>query len=202
VVDPDPESCQAVADVASSLGFRTMRFASGQEFLDSYSSRISGCLILDIRPKDMTGLELQKRVVSSEPDLPILMTGAHVEVGTVVAALQGGAMDFVEKPLSKEVLTHRIQEAIRRNAGNRSSKARRDEISARVARLTRRERQVMELMVAGNSTKQIAALLGISYKTVSIHHGRVIEKMRANSLAELLRMVMMPGLNASAANPG
>ena len=163
-------------------------FASGSEFLDAFDGKLTGCLVLDIRMPGIGGLELQQLLAERGSGLPIIFVTGYGDVPMAVEAIQNGAFDFIEKPYRDQDLLERIGRAMQ---ADEESRRRRDEargIRDRIARLTARERQVFELVVTGKANKVIAHELGVSQRTVEIHRARVMEKMEARSLAELVRM--------------
>jgi FixJ family two-component response regulator len=163
-------------------------FASADEFLDQYDGSRSGCLVLDIRMPGMGGLELQERLLALGSSMPIIFITGHADVPMAVEALRKGAFDFIQKPFRDQELLDRISEALSVDRRQRSEQENRCEIEARLSKLTNREREVMGLVVTGKPNKIIAYELGASQRTVEIHRSRVMDKMQARSLAELVRM--------------
>lgn len=190
VVDDDPAVLDSVQLLLRSVGLDAETFSSAREFLDAYDPERPGCLVLDIRMPGMSGLELQARLDSMGSTLPIVFVTAHGDVPMAVQAVKSGAIDFIEKPFCDQELIDRTQQAIEENARIREQLANRKEIAERIASLTPRERQVMELVIAGNTNKLIAHDLGISQRTVEIHRARVMDKLQAESVSELVQMVM------------
>ncbi|MEO0975401.1 MAG: LuxR C-terminal-related transcriptional regulator, partial [Pseudomonadota bacterium] len=161
-------------------------------FLDAYEDG-PGCLLLDIRMPQMSGLDLQEVLVERRAILPIIFMTGHGDVPMAVQAMRGGAIDFLQKPLRDQDLLDRINEALRKDAENRELLAQHQATASRLAQLTAREREVLDLVVAGKANKVIAYELEVSQRTVEIHRARVMEKMRATSLAHLVRMVVEAG---------
>ncbi len=190
VVDDDPAMRQSLRWLIESVNLSVETYAAAQEFLAAYDPSRSGCLVLDVRMPGMGGLDLQDELRSREIEIPIIIVTGYAEVPTAVRALKGGAVDFIEKPFSDQLLLDRIQQAIASDRQARARQAERAELSARVAQLTPREREVMQLVVGGSSNREIAAELGLSVKTVEVHRARVMEKMKVDSLAELVRLVL------------
>lgn len=190
VVDDNPGVRNALSMLMRSVDRRVETFSSATAFLASDGPHRPGCLVLDIRMPGMDGMELQERLNAIESDLPIIFITAHGDVPAAVTALKGGAVDFLQKPFKDQDLLDRIEQALSHNAQVRSEHAGRDAILGRVSSLTPREHEVMDVVVAGKANKVIAAELGLSERTVEIHRSRVMRKMQANSLAELVRMVL------------
>jgi FixJ family two-component response regulator len=163
-------------------------FASADQFLDQYDVSRPGCLVLDIRMPGLGGLELQERLLSMGSSMPIIFITGHADVPMAVEAMQKGAFDFIQKPFRDQELLDRISEALSVDRRQRSEQEGRAEVEARFLKLTNREREVMELVVTGKPNKIIAYELGTSQRTVEIHRSRVMDKMQARSLAELVRM--------------
>ena len=159
---------------------------------------MAGCLVLDIRMPGMNGMELQRQLNMRNSILPIIFVTGHGDVPMAVEAMQRGAVDFVQKPYREEELLGKIQQAIAADTENRAELEAKHKIIDRLAELTPREKQVMELMIEGKANKVIAYDLDISQRTVEIHRARVMEKMGVRSLAHLVRMVMAAEDNSSA----
>ena len=189
IVDDDPAMRESLTFLVSSVGLRVESFPSALEFLDSYEPSSDGCLVLDIRMPGMSGLELQERLRERRIDMPIVMITGFGDVPMAVRALKRGAVDFLEKPFTDQDLLDRIHEAIEEDRLRRRERRRRDDIDGRIARLTSRERQVMKCVVEGKSNKIIAQQLGLSPKTIEVHRARMMDKMKAASLAELLALL-------------
>ena len=189
VVDDDEAVRRFLCGLIGSVGLRAEAYASAQDFLEAYQSGRPGCLLLDIRMPGMSGLELQRELVERAPDLPVIILTGHGNVQVAVHAMKAGAVDFIEKPFNNELLLDRIQKAVAKSLRADSNRVRQDEISDRIRRLTAREHQVLDLVVAGQTNKGIARHLDISERTVEIHRAKVMEKMRAKSLADLVKMV-------------
>jgi len=189
IVDDDPAMRESLTFLVSSIGLHVESFSSARDFLDGYAPGRIGCLVLDIRMPGMSGLELQERLNERRIELPIVMITGFGDIPMAVRALKHGALDFLEKPFTDQDLLDRIHEAIEQHRRRRIERQRRDEIEARVGRLTSRERQVMKCVVEGKSNKVIAEQLGLSPKTIEVHRARMMDKMRATSLAELLQLL-------------
>lgn len=196
VVDDDEAVRESLALLVRSVGLEAETFDSAQAFLDAYRPERRGCLITDIRMPGMSGLELQETLSRDDIRIPVIVLTGYGNVPAAVKALKGGAVDFVEKPFNPEALLDLIRQAIDRDAEIRELAAHEAEVAKRMARLTPREHEVMSLVVAGNANKVIALELAISERTVELHRGRIMKKMRARSLAELMRMVLPQGQGA------
>lgn len=191
LIDDDPAVQDSMRRLLKSVGLPLHTFTTAQEFLEKYDPATSaGCLILDIRMPGMSGLELQQRLRERGDDLPVIVVSGHADVPMTVRAIKAGALDFLEKPCNEQVLLDRIQEGIQENLRRRSEQTERGEIQARMQKLTPREREVLDLLVSGKPNKTIASDLNISRKTLDIHRGKVLQKMEAETVADLVRMVL------------
>lgn len=188
IVDDDHGLRSAIEILMRSVGLRFESFGSADEFLERYDSDCTGCLVLDIRMPGIGGLELQNRLIDLGSTLPIIFITAHGDVPMAVEAIQKGAFDFIQKPFRHTDLLDRVQGALKAEAERRTEREKRSDVSERIGRLTRREREVMDLVVTGKANKVIAHELGVSQRTVEIHRARVMTKMDAQSLADLVRM--------------
>ncbi len=190
VVDDDEAVRSSLQALLEAEGFTAEIFESAGAFLAGDAPSRAGCLIADIRMPDMDGLELQEELVRRKAGLPVIVVTGHGDVPLAVRAMKAGAIDFLEKPYDEAVLLASLRRALdeAQQASERASAA--QETGDRLASLTERERQVLELLTAGRPNKVIAYELDISPRTVEIHRARVMEKMRAKSLAELVRMVV------------
>jgi FixJ family two-component response regulator len=189
VIDDDKAVRHFLRGLIASVNLRVEAYASAQEFLATYRSSSPGCLLLDLRMPGMSGLELQQELSVRGIDLPVIVLTGHGNVQVAVHAMKAGAVDFIEKPFNNELLLDRVQKAVAESVEAYDSRAKRDEILRRQELLTPRERQVLDLVVAGESNKGIARHLHISEKTVEIHRANVMGKMQAKSLADLVKMV-------------
>ncbi|EXJ13453.1 response regulator transcription factor [Imhoffiella purpurea] len=191
VVDDDQAMRTSLQWLIESTGMSVQTYESADAFLSTYYPGRAGCLLLDVRMPGMSGLELQSYLEREGYRLPVILITGHGDVAMAVKAMKAGAMDFIEKPFHDEDLLRSIRNALdydQRTRANRSAKA---EVLMRLAELTPREHEVMTMVTDGKSNKEIAAALGVSAKTVEAHRARVMEKMRADSLAELVRMAMI-----------
>lgn len=191
VVDDDAAMRGSLQWLIESIGMRVETFDSAQAFLDGYYPGRSGCLLLDVRMPGMNGLELQAYLARQEMRIPVIIITGHGDVAMAVKAMKIGAVDFIEKPFDDEELLHSIRNALRHEEKQRELRARRADITVRLGELTPREHEVMLMVTDGKSNKEMAAALGVSAKTVEVHRARVMDKMRADSLAELVRMDLL-----------
>jgi RNA polymerase sigma factor (sigma-70 family) len=191
VVDDDPAMRESLRWLIESIGLTVRTHATAREFLDSYDPTSVGCLVLDVRMPGLSGLELQDRLASRGTLLPIIMITGYAEVPMAVRAMKAGAIDFIEKPFSDQDLLDRVRYAIELSQRAYAEQAERAEICARVSRLTHREREVCDRVIAGKSNKMIATELGLSAKTVEVHRARLMEKLQAETLADLVRLTML-----------
>ncbi len=188
VVDDDEAVRQALELLLESVGLAAQTHASAEDFLRAYDASRPGCLVLDVRMPGTSGLALQELLAAKGVDIPIIFITGHGDVSTAVRAMKAHAFDFIEKPFNDQDLLDRIHEAILQDARRRQVSALSTEIAERVATLTRREREIMAMIVEGKTGKIMASALQISEKTVQTHRARVMEKMRAQSVAELVKM--------------
>jgi len=188
IVDDDDAVRRFLSGLIESVELRVEAFASARDFLEAYEPGRPGCLVLDVRMPGMSGLELQRELADQAIDLPVIILTGHGNVQLAVHAMQAGAIDFVEKPFDNELLLDRIQRAVAENIRVGSERIKRIEIAERMQLLTPREREVLDLVVAGQTNKGVARHLDISEKTVEIHRANVMRKMQAKSLADLVKM--------------
>ncbi|MEE8606106.1 MAG: response regulator [Nitrospiraceae bacterium] len=191
IIDDDEAVRRFLSGLIASVGLRVETYASAQEFLDADEPSQPGCLLLDIRMPGMSGLELQKELASRNIRIPIIILTGHGNVQVAVHAMKAGAVDFIEKPFNNELLLDRIQMAVAESVDADTTRVKQDEIAHRMELLTPREHQVLDIVAAGETNKAIARRLEISEKTVEIHRAKVMEKMQAKSLADLVKMVAM-----------
>lgn len=190
VVDDDAAVRDSLSLMMRSVDLQAETFESATDFLDGFDPQRAGCLVLDIRMPGISGMELHKKLNDIGSILPIIFITGHGDVPMAVEAMQRGAVDFLQKPYRDQDLLDRINAALDQDAETRKDLTEIHAIRKRMQKLTPREHEVMDLVVNGKPNKVVAADLGVSQRTVEIHRGRVMEKMRARSLAHLVRMVM------------
>jgi two-component system, LuxR family, response regulator FixJ len=191
IVDDDQGVRDAVTLLMESIGLIAEGYVSAQGYLEAFDPRRPGCLVLDVRMRGMSGLELQERLAAEPLHPPIVMVTGHGDVPMAVRAVQAGAVDFIEKPFKDQVLLDAVHRALQRDAQARGQAVRLAEIQERLGRLTPREREILDLIVAGRRNKVIALDLGISQSTVEAHRAKVMEKLEARSLSDLMRIVLL-----------
>lgn len=191
VVDDDPAFCQSLRMLLHTAGLRVEDYPSAESFLESGCAERPGCLILDVRMPGWSGLELQAHLNAKRIRMPIIFITGHGDIPMAVNAVKAGAVDFLEKPFDDEMLLDLVHHALERDAERHRRKLSRAQCDARLARLTPREREVMQLVVAGRSNKEIAIELKISHRTVEIYRARVMDKLGANSLCELIKVAIV-----------
>jgi FixJ family two-component response regulator len=190
VVDDDQAVRDSLRWLLESLRLKVETYGSAMEFLASEAANRPGCLVLDIRMPEVSGLQLQEILAARRVHLPVIMITGHGDVSMAVRAMKAGALDFIEKPFNDELLLERIQRGLEIDARQRSQDAERRAVLMRAAQLTARERDVLERVVAGKSNKAVASELGISARTVEVHRAHIMEKMHADSLAALTAMTI------------
>jgi len=190
VVDDDPAVRRSLSALIQTVFPRVETYGSALEFLAVYQPEQPGCLVLDVAMPGITGLELQRKLNHQRNDLPVVFISAHGNVPMAVRAMEAGAVTFLEKPVKEEQLFTAIRKALELDAQNRRRKARRKEVERRLALLTAREREVLDLIVEGKYNKEIAVRLGVSIRTIEDRRARVMKKMGADSVAELVRLAM------------
>lgn len=190
IVDDDDAVRSSLRLLLKSVGLQATAFPSARDYLAAWDPDQPGCLILDVRMPGMSGLELQEELNRRGAIVPVIFITGHGDIPMAVEAMQHGAFDFLQKPFRDQDLIDRIQKATERDAANRAQLREKELIRARFESLTPREREVLTLVTSGKANKVMAGDLGVSQRTVEIHRARVMEKMHAASLAQLVRMVM------------
>jgi len=189
VVDDDPSVQRVLERTLTSAGWRVQMYASGPAFLDAFDPDRPGCLILDLRMPRMNGLTVQEKLMTMGSTLPIIFLTAFGDIPTAVQAIQAGAVDFLEKPFSNQQLLRLVEQALEQDAQLRAQRQRYVEREARLAHLTPREREVLDLVVAGDTNKEIAAQLHIGLRTVEMHRQKVMRKLGARSAVDLMHLL-------------
>ena len=191
IVDDDPQVCESLSLMVRSVGLDAQAYPSAEAFLDGYHDTPGAprCMVLDVRMPGLSGLGLQQMLAAQHWRIPIIMISGCADIPMAVQAMSGGALDFLEKPFNRRALLTRIQEAIDRDANARHRYVHKAEIAARVEKLSSRQREVLDLLLAGKHSKQIAGELGIGEKTVAKHRAGVLERMHVDSVVELVRLM-------------
>jgi two-component system, LuxR family, response regulator FixJ len=193
VVDDDRAMRESLSWLLDSVGLRVKSYATAADFLADHDPAQPGCLVLDVRMPGMSGLDLQAELARRGVELPTIVITGHAEVSMAVRAVKAGAIDFIEKPFSDQLLLDRVRQALEIDLEAREVRRRREDARRRLATLTAREREVLNLVVAGKANKEIASALGVSPKTVEVHRAHVMSKMCVDSLAELIRITLLAG---------
>jgi RNA polymerase sigma factor (sigma-70 family) len=194
VIDDDAQTREALKNLMRSVGLHAEVFASAQDFLQSKRPDVPACLVLDVRLRGLSGLDLQKRMAEAKIEVPIIFITGYGDIPMTVQAMKAGAVEFLTKPFRNQELLDAIQQALERDRTTRDQRAKNEELHTRYDSLTPREREVMTLVVAGLLNKQIAGELGTSETTVKNHRHQIMEKMGADSLAELVKMAYNLGI--------
>ncbi len=198
VVDDDASVRKSLVRLLKSAGYQPESCASAEEFLDCWErDPAPGCVLLDIQMPGLDGLQLQQKLQTATHPIPIIFITGHADIPMSVKAMKAGAVDFLPKPFRDDDLLDAIQQAILRDRQQRAARAERDAVAKRYGTLTAREREVMALVVRGLLNKQISYELGASEKTIKIHRGRVMEKMKVQSIADLVRAAEKVGMSPS-----
>lgn len=193
VVDDDPAIGTSLKALCESVGLATKSFQSATEFIETYDPNAPGCVIIDVRLPGMSGLELQSRLNERGNSPPVIFLTGYGDVPTTVRAMRAGALDVLEKPFAPQLLLERIQQAIALDAQWRSQRTQRELFLARQEELSHREREIMAELLTGKTVKRVAAQYGLSHKTVQVHRARILRKMRAHTVAELICQAVAAG---------
>ncbi len=191
IVDDDPAVRDAVSWLMKTVSLPTRAFGFADEFLESLKTDPTGCVITDVRMPGMSGLDLQQKLVERYPNLPVIVITGHGDIEMAVRSMKSGAFDFIQKPFNDQELVDCVNKAIEKSAVTDQRKSEGSRTRERLALLTEREHQVLDLILAGNMNKQIAHELNISEKTVEVHRARVMKKLEVRSVAELVRTVLI-----------
>jgi FixJ family two-component response regulator len=202
VVDDDPSARRGLQRLIRSMGWRAETFVSAQEFLGRSSTDTPSCLVLDLQLPGLSGLDLQKQMAEAGLEIPIVFLTGHGDIPASVRAMKAGAIEFLTKPVDEQNLLKAIQDALQRDRDNRQQHAQIRELQSRYGSLTAREQEVMQQVISGLLNKQIAAELNITEDTVKFHRGHIMRKMRADSLADLVRMAQNLGIPAQRSDRG
>jgi two-component system, LuxR family, response regulator FixJ len=190
VVDDDDSMRQAIALLLRTVGYNPIVFARPSDFLAKFDANTHGCLVLDIRMPEMSGLEIQQQLNRTGVILPVIFITGHGDIPMAVQAMKDGAFDFLTKPFRDQDLLDRINTALKQDAENRAAIEKHADLRRRSESLTPREREVLDLIVEGKANKVVAIDLGLSERTVEIHRANVMEKMGARSVAHLVKMYL------------
>jgi two-component system response regulator DctR len=193
VVDDDPAIAELIRRLCTGRGLNVATYLTANEFLAAFDAERPGCMVLDLHLPDLSGLELLERLAARNATQPIVFISGYAEVEHAVKAMKMGVLDFLEKPFRNQELIESILSALARDADIRHRRREQSDIAKRMSRLTRREGQVLDMVVQGMPNKNIAATLSLSPKTVEVYRANVMAKMEASSLAELVRMVLKQG---------
>lgn len=191
IVDDDDLVLQTMMNFAKGAGHSVEGFVSAEDFLRAYNPDRPGCLVLDFRMPGMNGLELQETLSGLGTTIPIILISGYANIPTAVRSVRMGAIDVLEKPLDKHAFLKAIKKALEQDAGMRIQNTERRRVSNIMGGLTEREQQVLKGVIAGNPNKIISARLGLSDKTIEYHRARIMRKFNADSLAELVRLVLL-----------
>ena len=188
IVDDDDAVRDSIAELVGSIGLAAQAFGSARDFLDAYDPGRPGCLVLDVRMAHMSGPALQEKLLAMGSKLPIVFISGHGDIPVAIKTIKAGAVDFVQKPYRDQQLLDSINDALQRDAAARVAAASSGPFAERLTALTDREREVMNLVVKGWSSKVIAKSLGISYRTVEVHRSHILEKLGVRSVPELIHL--------------
>jgi len=188
IIDDDPSMLKYLSSLVQTINYKSKTYNSASDFLDTYADDGLGCLVLDMRLPGISGLELQQQLAGHNIDLPVIMISGFGDVSTAVKAMKAGVLDFLEKPFKGQDLLDLIQSAVSKHKIDRSKNKSQNKTLKRINSLTKREKEVMGLVVSGMINKDIAKQLEISIKTVEVHRANVMEKMAVTSVTDLVRM--------------
>jgi len=194
IIDDDPAVRDSFEWLLESVGLGVSTYARPQDFFEHYTPGQPGCVLLDVRMPGISGLNIQQKLSEYGVDLPVIIITGHGDVPMAVTAMKHGALDFIEKPCNDQLLLDCVQNALAQDQARRNARAHHQEVIARFASLTFREREVMERVVQGMPNKVIADTLSVSRKTVEVHRAKVMNKMQAESLSDLIQMAIIVGI--------
>jgi two-component system response regulator FixJ len=197
IVDDDPSVQRSLRRLLESVGLTVDCYNTAQDFIERHDPGAPGCLLLDVRMPGLSGLELQDQLRSEGCELPIIFVTGYGDVPMTARAMKAGAIDFLQKPFNDQELLEALERALARNSQMRREQAERSKVQTRLRLLTPREREVLERVIAGKTNKEVAAEFGITEKTIKVHRARVMEKMQADSLAQLVVLAQVAGVNAA-----
>jgi FixJ family two-component response regulator len=195
IVDDDRLARESLKWLAESAHMSVREFECGKQFLDNFNCESPGCVVLDVRMPDISGMELYARIKETGATIPVIIVTGHADVSMAVRAMKAGAYDFIEKPYNDALMLELLQSAIAYDRDRRKSQVKVDDVRHRVSRLTPREHEVMNFVLRSTQNKVIAFELGISIKTVELHRANLMAKMNATSPTELVRLAMIAGLD-------
>ncbi len=187
IIDDDPSMLKYLSELVTTINYKSKTYDSANDFLSAYTDVGLGCLILDLRLPGISGLELQQQLAGKNIDLPVIMISGFGDVSTAVKAMKAGVLDFLEKPFKGQELLDLIHNAVNKHKADRVKNSTQNETLEHINSLTKREKEVMELVITGKLNKDIAKQLEISIKTVEVHRANVMDKMDVNSVADLVR---------------
>lgn len=191
LVEDDPVSLNSLVFLLETVGLKSRAFQSAEEFFSGYDPEVPGCVVVDARLPDVSGLELQERLRARQDPRPVIMVSGFGDVSMVVRAMKAGAMDFLEKPFNAQILLERVELALKADAKVRIDKQGKQGAERRIALLTLREAQVVRQVVEGKANKEIARSMGISRKTVELHRAKAMRKLGAHHVSDLVRMYLL-----------
>ena len=200
IIDDDPSARRGLSRLIQAAGMSVMTYESARDFLDQARHDGHGCIVLDVKMPGLSGLDLQAQMIKAGNSLPIIFVSGHSDVPIAAVAMKKGAVDFLTKPVDRDHVLKAIAESLEKDRGNRKAFAAQAQVRIRFAALSPREYEVMTFVIAGMLNKQIAYELGITEDTVKVHRGRVMKKMRADSLAELVRLAELVAIKPAESN--